>query len=291
MIELDRRTVEELVALYELEPQLRDVYVEGAADRRLVEWFLQRRMGRRVDVYEVSVVEIDVNKVLQYGLEDNCRGRLVMLSLELEAGLGEGSLQATCIADSDFDLALDQVYECTMLLFTDYTSIEMYLFRESCLDKFLQVFLRGFPVPAAFVLEQLARVLQHIFRIRLANSQLGWGLEWMTFERCCAVTGHEIRLDADEFITRYLSKNNSLARRADFCHAVNSCRLDEGADCRCHLHGHDFVNLLAWYVRRHGVARKLADSEVVGRALFLCIETEDLAGERMFSQLMNRLTS
>ena len=36
-----RRTLDELVARYVLEPDLRDIYVEGKTDKLFLEWFLR----------------------------------------------------------------------------------------------------------------------------------------------------------------------------------------------------------------------------------------------------------
>ena len=42
MLDLDdRRSIEELITRYELEPSLKDIYVEGHSDKVIIEWFLQ----------------------------------------------------------------------------------------------------------------------------------------------------------------------------------------------------------------------------------------------------------
>jgi hypothetical protein len=55
----DRRTIEELIARYELEPTLRDIYVEGYTDALFFRWFLQKSNATNAIVYEIDCVEIE----------------------------------------------------------------------------------------------------------------------------------------------------------------------------------------------------------------------------------------
>ncbi len=285
----DRRTTEELITLHELEPELRDIYVEGPADLYLIKWFLDQIGKRSTAVYDISTVEIPAEMVEFYGLDNNNRDRVIVLALELEPRLGQESVQVTCIADSDFDLILNHRHDCHLLLFTDYTGIEMYLFHEGYIDKFFNLCLRGFPLYASYVLDQLSNILQEIFLIRLANKLLGLELIWMTFERCCKLSGGEIVFDADDYITRYLNKNNMLERKDEFVYTVNSWRPKLTSNPRHQMHGHDFIELLAWYLAKHGVNSKLSHSKFVERSLFGCIKIKLLANETLFKRLINRV--
>jgi len=284
----DQRTIEELITLYELEPQLRDIYVEGPTDVSFIGWFLDQVGKDNVIVYDISTVDISVQVIQSHSLENNNRDRVIALAIELESRLVEPTIQVTCIVDRDFDLILNKEYECNLLLFTDYTSIEMYLYCEKCLDKFINLYLRGFPFSAGYLLARLSSVLQEVFLIRLANKLLGLELEWMTFERCCHVDRGEVVFDADVFVTRYLNKNSVLERQGEFRSVVDTWRSKLTNESRCQMHGHDFISLLAWYIAKHGVNSKLARPEIVERTLFSCIELKQIADERLFQSLAAR---
>ena len=285
-----RRTLEELVARYQLEPQLRDVYVEGTSDKYFVEWFLQEKAERNVAVYEISTVQIAEEKVQCRGLENNNRGRVVAFAHDLEAALGQESLQVTCVADRDFDLILSQEHECNLLLFTDYACIEMYLFEENCMGRFLLTICRcPFPLSAREILTELSNVLQQLFLIRLANQLLSLGLSWMTFERCCRLTAGRVAFDVDEYITRYLNKSSMLAKKKAFVQTIDSWKPKLTSDPRYQMNGHDFVELLAWYIRRHAVDRSICRQEVVERCLFGCIGVQQLIHEPLLKCLLDRV--
>ena len=50
----ERRTIAELVARYELEPTLRDVYVEGRFDSAVLTWLFRERGCVDAVVYEID---------------------------------------------------------------------------------------------------------------------------------------------------------------------------------------------------------------------------------------------
>ena len=203
----DRRRIEELFVRYELEPTLRDVFVEGGADAALISQFLKDSNCTDVSVYEISTVAVSRELLDELDLEGNDKGRAIGLGMTMEAKLGQDNAQVTCVVDSDFDVVLQKEYECRMVLFTDYTCLEMYLFSAETIDKFFSVFLRGFPFSSVMVLRALTDTLQEVFLIRLANRVLEWKLEWLSFERCCLADGARIQFDREDYIARYLNKN------------------------------------------------------------------------------------
>lgn len=285
----DRRKIEEVAVLYELHPERKDIYVEGPTDVYLFQWFLKQANNGNVNVYEISTVDVPVDTIKQYNLDDNNRGRVIVLAFVLAIHLGEESLQATCIADRDFDLVVNKQHNCGLLLFTDYTGIEMYLFDEKYMDKLLNICIHGFPHSPGYVLEQLKLTLQELFLIRLANKLLGLGFKWMTFERCCKLRDGEIMFDAEDFINRYLNKNNMLFKKEEFANVIESCRPKLTDDPRYQMNGHDYIDLLSWYLAKHGVDKKLCVSKVIERSLFACVEYEQLGNEPLFKLLQARV--
>ena len=55
---MTRRTIPELVAKYRLNPGVREVYVEGEFDRRVIRWYLNSKQLRDVAVIRVEVVDV-----------------------------------------------------------------------------------------------------------------------------------------------------------------------------------------------------------------------------------------
>lgn len=284
-----RHRIEELFVRYELEPTLRDVFVEGGADSALIIQFLKDSNCRDVSVYDISTVEVPKELVNELYLENNNRGRAICLGMTMEAKLGQDNTQITCVVDSDFDLILQKEYECGMVLFTDYTSLEMYLFTTETIEKFFRVFLRGFTFSSEMVLMALTDTLQEVFLIRLANRILEWNLTFLSFERCCFAEGAKIKFDREDYIVRYLNKNGILDKKDEFIMNVETLRRKLLPEPRCQIHGHDFIKLLCWFIKEYINNPNLCRLDVVSRSLSLCVSHEYLAKENLFQQLLKRV--
>lgn len=181
-----RRTLDELVARYVLEPDLRDIYVEGKTDKLFLEWFLRNRGIEDIAVYEIETVDISAERLFELQLKDNNRSRVITLALYLQDKFPKTTPHVICIADKDFDWLFDITYQCNLLFFTDYSCLEMYLFNETVLNKFLLLSLRISELRAIDILNQLSKVLEDLFLIRAARESLNINIDMLdNFGKCC----------------------------------------------------------------------------------------------------------
>jgi hypothetical protein len=281
----ERRRIEELTNLYRLEPTLRDIYVEGPCDRSLIDWFLHEKGVRTATVTEIDFVEIPPHLVVGADLDDNNKNRLVVLAREVQRQLGPIP-SLTCLVDSDFDRILGIKESAALLVSTDHACMEMYFYDARSMNKFLKLVVRGFHKTAAEVLLELRGTLQELFLIRVANHLLGWDLRLTQFERLCALTADGIAFNRPEYIRRVLLANARARQLEEFVDRIEICRRRLTADPRDQIHGHDFVALLAWYVRAHGKHR--INRETVENSLPACTESDWLSEAEMFKTLLAR---
>src|SRR5262245_25675672 len=121
---MERRTISELTTLYELEPTVRDVYVEGPTDRAFVTAVLRRAGRDNVQVREVDLVNVMADEVRALGLTIGSRQRVIALALLLErAAASDLSQQVVCVADADEEAGKAPVVVGVLLLYTDVTSM------------------------------------------------------------------------------------------------------------------------------------------------------------------------
>jgi hypothetical protein len=221
------------------------------------------------------------------GVENNNRGRVIALAYELDAFVG-GRPCLTAIADADFDIVLKKSYTARCLLLTDYTCMEMYAFSAQVISKYLRVHLRNFPKTAKCVVREIKDALEQLFIIRLVNSTRRLNLESVSWERSLKLVGTGVQLDANDYLVRYLNKNSRSADMSDFLEQIALVKKQLTSDPRNQVQGHDFINLLSWYIAQHkGFHRP--DPEMLERALFTAAADEALKKEGMFSTLLARL--
>lgn len=287
-----RRQLEELIDRYKfLRPRFCDIYVEGSTDKKILEWFLREKGQPDFTIYEIETVEIPAERLQELGLSNNNKGRVIALALELERRLSELPPHLTCIADRDFDVLFGKEYECELLLFTDYSSMEMYLWDETILNKFLTLGLGSSEVSAEGVLSKLAPVLEELFLIRATNEALNLNMEWLDFTKCCELSKYEIVFKDDEFINKYLNKNSQMAKKQIFLEKLQQLRSAEVLEARSKIRGHDFIELLCWYIK-HQLAKnrkELHRPDIVANNLLMGIDADRLATENLFQRLLARL--
>jgi hypothetical protein len=289
-----RRTLEELVTRYELEPELRDIYVEGKIDKLFLEWFFKNRGQQEVTIYEIDTVDISAQRLFEFGLSDSNRSRVIALALDIQDKLAEIPLYITCIADKDFDWLFGKEYQCDLLLFTDYSCLEMYLFNEVILDKFLLLSLAISQPTAKEVLKQLPKVLEELFLIRATNEALQLNMSWLKdFGNCCKLQSNNIHFDSTEFITKYLNKNEKMPKKLEFMAKLQELRAKEISEIRYKIRGHDFTELLCWYIKPY-LKKEIKNSynpKILAGSLLACIDLEKLTQEGLFQRLLARVSS
>ncbi len=272
--------------LYELEPQMRDVYVEGHFDVRVLNWvFKDTRLPKTV-VYEIDSIDIPARIVLDLGLEDNRRSRLIAFA-QLADKWNITSNAITCVADSDFNCFQGVKYQHRCLLYTDYASMDGYLFDPRTLEKV--VFSCGCDTfDLGTLWASMVEVLRTLFRVRFANSALGTGFAWMKCDRCLSLDGSRIILDVNEFLRRYLSKNSGLAKRAAFLERISGAPVP-GLDDRRMIHKEDFVDLVSWYIAKACSLQKHGLHNVVRVGLLSALSRDDVKECELFKRLLERI--
>jgi hypothetical protein len=291
-MEIEKRSIDDLIALYELEPSIRDIYVEGKFDKCLIEWFLSEFNQSNYAIYDVDTVDIPAASLFSQGLLDNNRSRVIFLAIYIHRRLPT-TKSLTCIADKDFSFLLGgEEFDCPFLLFTDYTSIDIYLFNEVVLDKFFCLVVRLPKLTAKDILSRVSYILEELFLIRATNQALDLGMQWLEFTRCCNHNSGNIEFQTEDFIERYLNKNSKLAEKQIFKDKITELRTNSNLlDVRCKIRGKDFIEILCFYIKNYlpNSRAKFADPEVIQGSLLGCLNASLLAQENLFQQLLRIL--
>ena len=295
-----RRKLDELVARYELEPSLHDVYVEGLTDKCIIQWFLDKSNldTKNCAVYEIDTVDIPTDQLFALGLNDSNRSRVIFLAFELQR-LSKTSLpHVVCIADRDFDdLIGSSSIESELLLFTDYTSIDIYLFDSNIIEKFLRLALRKDDLEAVNILTNIYPILEEMFLLRAANQSLSYGMEWLlpsALKSCFKKIrkGAPLEFDSKDFVDKYLHKNKRNSDKIAFLDKVNELRNKNISEIRNKIRGHDFIQLFCWYIEPYLPKDKkgFSDPEIVFSTLLCCLDVDYLMQETLFQELTRRVS-
>lgn len=284
----DRKTIEELLVLYEIEPTIRDVFVEGSSDRAVVEWFLAEMHIEGVAVQEIDTVNVPHEDIQKLSLEDNNRGRVIALAFALQEAAVDLRSSVACIADTDLDSVLEKTYDCPLLIFTVFTSLELYLFDPIIVGKFLRLVITNFRRETEKILSAFAGVLTELFLIRVANQELAFGIRPLSLNKFVKIEGYRIDFDKAEYVIRYLNKGAQLREKDRFVRLIEEYRSKLQDDPMTHMHGHDFIDLLILYVTEIKRPRKAYQRDLFARSLFGVLEPRFVQNKPLFQELVKR---
>ena len=284
--EFPRRTINELVTRYDLEPDLHDLFVEGPRDRGIFSWYLNNSGHNDVAVFEIETVEIPHEVLASHRLTSGNRARVIALALELDGRLPSVLRYVRCVADSDFDFIFRFRIYANHLLYTDYTSIDLYTYNNDLLGKVLRL---GFNIPETEIQplsDSIRPILQDLFIIRAANQKLDWGMVLVPFTRCCNLSGAVVTFDRNEFLGRCLDSNSRRKERDTFdelCSELQTIYLDNP---RQSIHSEDYYELIGWYLRRRrGWQGYRVGERSIMANLMSALDGQLLSNENLFIEL------
>lgn len=283
MNDIPRRKIDELIARYKLEPELKDLYVEGNFDMKLFRK-ITRELNLNVSVYTIDTVECPASSLMENGLTDNTRSRVVFVAQMLTKTLGDDHAAVRLVADKDFDSILGKPCNRGLLLMTDCTSLEAYFFDE-IKNEFFFLDSFGLKISASKLHDSMLAVLHKLFLARAANVALDWGMQWLEPDKCITVCrGDEIiGFNYHEFERRYLSKNSRLHDRPLFQQKLLEIEPRANGEVR----GHDVFELLAVWLKKQNIDSNFCDPEVLKTLLFLQTHTQKIIGYSLFQSILS----
>ncbi|WP_432103738.1 hypothetical protein [Streptomyces sp. bgisy091] len=294
-----RRTLDELATLYELEPEIKDIYVEGRSDKNFLEvHILPGATSLLCNIFAVSDrVHIPDGELIKSGLMVGNRSRIIWLAQQLADRI-PGHASAVLVADKDFSsLGADKAQETHGLLYTDYSSMEAYALNELTISKLLRISVGAPPyVTASSLISAIKATLISLFVIRLCLRDSG--------------TGATI---PPKVLTRWDLDDHSHVKVIDiFRSALSAIRADERGDAtpeslyehyteyieqtkdefKNFINGHDVSLAIVRYLKSEcshvfnsDNRRPLQAPPVMEVVLMSCVETSHLDGEKLFEKL------
>lgn len=137
----EKRTVDEVISICKLEPSTKNIYVEGISDKLVIDNFLKKQKKSDISVYNIDC--IDYSEVFAgmppediKVLKESNKEKVAYLALKVEKEVENCHLLG--IIDRDLDFVNNHVKSGKYLSYTDYNSMEMYLFSYDNIDALLK---------------------------------------------------------------------------------------------------------------------------------------------------------
>lgn len=291
MPEIPRQSIDEIVAKYELHPDLFDVYVEGSFDRDFIFQFLDAAGTRGdISVYAIDDIEVPPEQVLVAGLgQGSNRNRVLTLASILDARIVTTGRKIMCLVDADLDRLFGRLRSWVCLNYTDYTCMEMYSLNDSSLRKFLDFTCNLGEGTASEFLAIASTILPIQFSLRAAIEALNLNVPIPSFSSSLLVKRDLATFSGDCYIDVFLRTNALLGRAEEIKALLVDLNSKLDADIRHKTHGHDFIELLfefSWL--RGGIKLHSKEADVLkfgGRIITSGVDFVALAEEPLFASL------
>lgn len=259
-------TIEELLARYQLEPDLRDVFVEGTFDREVLTHHLKASNAGHA-FYEVDTVDVPASVLKVYGLTSGNKQRVIALSNELSNAPVEA--QVYCLVDRDLDHWFGKTENSARLRWTAFCSIENHFLNAETIRDVVMTTSRAKIVNFDAFVTSLMNVLRQLYALRLADRELSLNLKWITNRKYLSVDSGSIVFDLPRYTHAVLNASAATKKKSEFQKAVDAWQEKLDCDVRLACRGHDYTELLAWAVSEFKGQREFSTADAVERLFVL----------------------
>jgi hypothetical protein len=264
MTDETRRTIVELIARYDLVPDLQYVYVEGKYDKELLESAFSGGSRHKRAVYAIDSINVPSDVLTKHGLTSGNKQRVIALAEELSA-INHESCAYRCVVDKDTDHWLDAMRSVKRLIWTQFNEMMLSLADKDTIEHILvglcRVQVNSFDV----LFDSMSRILSCLYAMRLADKILETSLKWIQFYKLLSRDGDAIVFEYKEYVERLLNKNAKSAIKSEFTSEVTNFMKKFEGDYRNSARDHDLVDVMVWVVVNYGGLGDMASATVLER--------------------------
>lgn len=285
-----RRTIEEIITLYDLEPTTRkDIYVEGESDKELLSWYISELGQKGRAVYPISMVDVPSEVVGRLGLPAGSnRSRVIALALSVWMEISREDCTLLFVVDRDLADFVPEQQAPEGVVMTGPASMDGYLFGTASLARYLSFVCRIPDDDVESARISLFRVLRFLFALRIAYRRLDIPAKVVALDRTLSYGQGGLSVDRRELVRRSLSAANALARLDQVLAEVECVEAEiqkQSAPETFFAHGHDAFCVMGECA--HLVARDSAYREErrVRSALLMGLSKGDLDSQELFKRV------
>lgn len=277
------RKVIEIEALYLVEPELKDIYVEGPEEVNFFELFLGSSEPNLISIDNVNFEESSGNS-----LKSN-KEKILYLSKYVNSIFGSQLPYITFIVDRDFDTITGDILNIPNLEYTDFANLEMYFFNMESINKFLKIGLKNFPLEADHIVDIFKNILLDLFALRHSRAIIDSSYKMLELDKLIKIKDSQISYSNEELLQKFLSKNSALNKKSAFETEIENVnnKYKEFGEIRFFAHGKDFFELFFILIKKVKNTYSF-NVKSFTRAFFASIELNSLRQYDLFQKMENK---
>lgn len=285
----EKRTVEEIISICKLEPSTKNIYVEGISDKLVIENFLKKQKINDISVFDIDCIDFrEVFAKMSPSelnvLKDSNKEKVAFLALKVEKEAGNCHFLG--IIDRDLDFVNNHIKSGKYLSYTDYNSMEMYLFSYDNIDALLR---NSFRITSNVNVDNFMKSIGHVCRILFyirayLESSNGSVVDFkrnLSYDR----KDNACSLDIKNYISK-IAQANKMVCGLDGLHKEIEEKLAKSVgDIRLEIKGHDFIKVLYFSICKHKKVN-MNESELAN-TFWVYLDDRVLVNEPLFQRICN----
>lgn len=286
-----KRKFNEAVAIAKFEPELKNIYVEGVSDRYLINNFFAYHKIADAAVFEVDSIDFTeayekMDEEQAHTYKNSNKQQVIFLAQTIEKEAKDNGSRTLCIIDADWDYVLNQVYTGRYLCYTDYSSMEMYLFNSDIVRQYLQEGHRIANVKEDNLLKSLSVLCRQVFHVHCLLHERGKKMldsdKYFLFDKKTQMCS----IDIDKYMEAALNKNGLMAEKG-YIKRIFGDRMGQSCDdVRHEIRGHDFVYYLSLCTKKIKAKKMDMNSDEFANMFWRFADFDNFTKESLFQKIL-----
>lgn len=267
---------------------MRNIIVEGITDKLVVERFLKKEHKTGISIMNVDMICFDdeYKKISEEEvklLKGSNKEKVIYLTSKVE------NVSSNCrllgIIDRDFDMLLNKERKGRYLAYTDYNSMELYLFKEEYIIEIIgNIYRISSNIDVNTLMLSIGKVCRFLFFLH--SYLIPFNGRMVDFCKNFSYDKHtnECMLDMGKYLSKIL-QSNKLSDKAKIISDKLQSQLNIPAvDIRLEMRGHDFISILYHALYKH--KRISMSEEDFANSTWLCLDSKLLEVEPLFQRVL-----
>lgn len=285
----EKRTVEEIISICKLEPSTKNIYVEGLSDKLVIDNFLNKQKINDISVFDIDCIDFsEAFAKMSHSelnvLKNSNKEKVAFLALKVEEESVNCHLLG--IIDRDLDFVNDHIKSGKYLSYTDYNSMEMYLFSRDYIAALLKNSFRiTSDVDFGNFINSIGNVCRYLFYIRAYLESFNGSMVDIKKDFSYDKKYNKCRFNLENYIKKVVHVNKIVdsydGLYKEIVEKVNT-PID---DIRLEIKGHDYIKVLYLSICKHKKVNM--DETELANTYWVYLDDRVLVNEPLFQRICN----
>lgn len=281
--------MDEIISICKLEPSTKNIYVEGLSDKLVIDNFLEKQKINDISVFDIECIDFSEVFAKMYPselniLKDSNKEKVAFLTLKVEKE--SRNCHFLGIIDRDLDFVNNHIKSGKYLSYTDYNSMEMYLFSRDHIANLLKnTFRITSDVNFDQFINSIGYVCRTLFYIRAYLESFNGSMvdikKDFSYDKRCNIC----QFDIENYIKKIIQVNKNVNSSGNLYKEIMEKVNTPIDDVRLEIKGHDYIKVLYLSICKH---KKVNMDEIeLANTYWVYLDDRELVNEPLFQRICN----